>query len=259
MKTVDFTRSFTTWRIDLLKKPQATASHRNPTTLNSARVPLDCRCEIKEKGTGISREYVLGAPCKTELVGVERDIWTQPNADYVPIRSRDQFLSLKDFGRVGKQVMLYPPSLGVQPERNVGWTADAFDSVRIDVRFCDGEVLVTAEAIVAAVLSNEPLIGRTQLENERYVATIEYPIKTINASERDNIYQPDTGPVLLPDLTREPEDLIAGFELAFLAFNTPDWAEFLVRVPTPVAEGVSVYHYSHSIRLDSENQIIRLI
>jgi len=257
MRTVDFGRSFVTWRVDLLKKPQTTATHRLPTTLNNARVPLDCRCEITERRTRQAYEYVLGAACKSERVGVERDIWVQPNADYIPIRSRDQFLTLKNFGRVGAQVMLYPPSLGVQPERNVGKNADAFDSVKIDVQFCDAELLATPERIVAAVLANEPLVGRTEIQNERYVALIEYPIKTMNASERDNVYQPDTGPVILPDLSREPADLIAGFELAFLAFNCPDWVEFLVRVPTPMAEGISVYHYSQSVRLDSTNQIVR--
>src|SRR6266568_1784724 len=72
---------------------------------------------------------------------------------------------------------------------------------------------------------------------------IGYPVKTINANERDGVYQTDTGPVLLPDLSRDPEDLIAGLELAFSAFNNPRWTEFIVRAKTPVADGVEVYHY----------------
>ena len=259
MKTVDFSRSFMTWRIDLLNKPPATASHNPPFTLNNARVPLDCRCEITDKEAGASQEFVLGANCKTERVGVERDIWTEPNADFVPIMSRKQFMLLKTFDQADKQVPLYPPSLGMQPERQVGGIAGAFDSVRIDVCHCEGEVLESTEQIVAAVLKNEVLVAQTVIENARYVALIEYPIKTINANERENSYQPDTGPALLPDLSREPENLIAGFELAFVAFNCPDWAEFLVRVPTPITDEISVHHYSRAVRFDSKNQIIRVI
>jgi len=87
---------------------------------------------------------------------------------------------------------------------------------------------------------------------------IEYPIKTINANGRDIVYQPDTGPVLFPDLLRDNNDLIEGFELAFVAFNSESWAEFIVRVPTPITEEVSVYHYSKKMRLDVRNEIIGL-
>ena len=83
-------------------------------------------------------------------------------------------------------------------------------------------------------------------------------MKTINANERDSVYQPDTGPVLVPDLSVEPQDLIAGMQLAYVAFNTSSWAEFIVRVPTPLTDEISVYHYSKSVRLDAHNQIIAL-
>jgi hypothetical protein len=154
--------------------------------------------------------------------------------------------------------MLYPPSLGAQPERQVSRIADTYDSLRISINYCDGEELASGADIVHAVLADRPLVARTALANERYSAVLEYPVKTINANERDTIYQTDTGPVLLPDLTREPGDLIKGMELAFVAFNVPGWAEFLVRVPTPVADGISVHHYSRPLRLDTHNMIIGL-
>ena len=81
----------------------------------------------------------------------------------------------------------------------------------------------------------------------------------MNASDRDRIYQTDTGPVLLPDLSRSWEELIEGMELAFSAFNTDSWTEFIVRCANRVADGVSVYHYSRVVRLDDvRNQIFRL-
>jgi hypothetical protein len=260
MQAIDFSRSFLTFRIDTLKKPPATVSHKPPFTLNNARIPIDCRCAITDKRTGESHEYVLGVNCKTERVGVERDIWTEPNADFVPVFSREQFLNIKTFDHVGKQVMLFPPSLGLQPERQTGRVADAFDRVRIDLVTREAEVLETADRIIEATLANHTLVARTEIQGDRYVAVLDYPVKTMNANEREKIYQTDTGPLLLPDTAAscEPEDLIAGFELAFAAFNSPDWIEFLVRAPTAVTEEISVYHYSRSVRFDARNQIARL-
>lgn len=256
MQTVNFARSFSTFRVDALKKPPLTVSHKPPFSLNNARIQLDCCCWITDKRNGQKQQFVLGANCKTERVGIERDIWTEPNADYVPVYSPDQFLILKAWAHTGLQVMLYPPSLGVQPQRQTGMIADSYDSVRVEIAYCDGVELTTARQIVTAVLAGQPLVARTAIETERYSAIIEYPVKTINANERDWIYQTDTGPILLPDLTLEPDQLIRGMELAFIACNAPNWAEALVRTPTPVGEGLSVLHYSRSVRLDVQNTMI---
>jgi hypothetical protein len=191
-------------------------------------------------------------------VGVEKDIWTQPNADFVPIFSNEKFMNLKTFDRADRGVMLYPDSLGVQPERQVGVVAEAFDSLRINVSYCEGEVLETKQRIIENALANEPLVARTKIDEERFEVTLEYPIKTINVNERDQIYQTDTGPILLPDLSQEQHDLISGMELAFTAFNSANWAEFLVRTKAPVGEGIFVYHYCRPIRLSCNNQVIRV-
>jgi len=258
MKAIDFSRSFVTFRVDALKKPPVTVSHKPPFSLNNARIQADCCCQITDKNSGTVQQFVLGASCKTERVGVERDIWTEPNADYAPIFSHDRFLILKSWARVGTHVMLYPPSLGWQPERQTGKIEDTYDSVRIDLSYAEGVELATGSQIVQATLANQPLVGRTVFETERYSALIEYPVKTMNANERDTVYQTDTGPILLPDLTPEPNDLITGMELAFIALNAPGWAEVIVRLPTPVAEGASTYHYTGTRRLDVRNTIIGL-
>ena len=260
MQTVDFTRSYLIFRNDYLKKPAPTASHAPPSSLNNARILLDCVCEIADKESGGAQTFVVGASCKTERVGVARDIWLHPNADFVPIFSRDRFMIVKTYDVANKGVPFYPPSRGMQPERQVGDVADGFESVRLDIRRVEGELLESAAAVVEATLDpgGPPLVGRTVIEEGRYRATLEFPVKTMNASERDFIYQTDTGPVIMPDFSREPDDLIAGFELAFIAFNSPDWAEFVVRVPTLVGEGIEVNHYSKFVRYDTQNQVVRV-
>ena len=117
MKVIDFSRSFLWWRVDTLKKPPQTASHQPPFTLNNARVPLDCLCRIEDKkegGDGGFR-FSLGASCKAERVGVDRDIWTEPNADFIPIMSDTQMLGVKTYQTAHMEVALYPPSRGRQP------------------------------------------------------------------------------------------------------------------------------------------------
>jgi len=260
MRTVDFARSFLTFRIDYLKKPAETASHEPPSSLNSARILLECVCTVEERETGAIQTFVMGASCKTERVGVERDIWIDPNADFVPILSADDYLIVKTYDVANKGVPFYPPSRGMQPERQAGKVADAYESIRLDVRRVEGELLDSAEQIVEATLDAgcPPLVARTAIESDRYSAVLEYPVKTMNASERDWIYQTDTGPILFPDFEREPDRFIEGLELAFVAFNSPDWAEFIVRTQVPVGEGIDVYHYADMVRLEARNQVIRL-
>jgi hypothetical protein len=256
MKTIDFSRSFLTFRIDTTKKPPKTASHKPPFSLNNARIQIECRCCVTEKQLGETQTFVLGASCKTERVGVDRDIWLQPNADFAPIFSADEFMHIKTYAKCGIEADLYPPGSGKQSDRQSGEIADAFDNVRIDVVDCEGGLLPSADEIVRATLANQRLVARTDIETERYSATIEYPVKTMNANERDMIYQTDTGPVLLPDLARDPRAMLKHCELAFAAFNCPHWVEFLVRAPTTAGENVSVHHYHRPVRFGARNQVI---
>ena len=258
MQIPDLLRSFLTFRIDLTKQAAITVSHKPPFTLNNARIQLESRCLIHDRQTGATTEYVLGAACKTERVGVERDIWTDPNADFCPILSTDEFLNLKSWDKNDKGVMLYPPSLGPQPERQLGKVADAFDRVKINVRMVAGELLQTTAEIVQATLADELLVGRIEFTAlDRYAVTIDFPIKTMNASERDQIYQTDTGPILFPDFSGQFTNPIETFHLAYVAYNCPDWAEFILRTPTPLTEAISVNHYSKTVRLATQNSVFR--
>jgi len=256
MQTIAFARSYMTWRVDSVKKPPKTVTQKVPYSLNNARIPLEACLTVTEKDGDFQEKYLLSASCKTEQVGVDKDIWHQPNADAAFIMSSDTFMCIKTYEVANRSATLYPPSLGEQPERQIVSMEETFDAVRIDLPRVDGCCLDTPRAVVEAVLGTTPLNARTTIENNRYIAVLEYPIKTINANERDWVYQPDTGPVLLPDLSREPEDLLEGMELAFAAFNKPNWVEFIVRVPTPIADGISVNHYSKSVGMDSLNEVI---
>ena len=258
MEAIDFPNSYLRWRTDWDVVPSKTTSSKPHFTLNNVRIPLDSWCRLTEKASGEVREFVLGVSCKTERVGAPKDIWTHPNADFIPVFSEDQFMMIKTFDRVGQRVQLYPPTLGEQPERQVGRCEENFASVRLDLTWREGTVLDKTEDVVQAALDSRPLVARTEYEDDRYTVILDYPIKTINMNERDNFFQTDTGPHLFPDLSRDPDELIDGMELAFSAFNTPDWIEFIVRTPTPLTDDISVHHYSKSVRVDTKNTVVGL-
>jgi len=252
---IDFSKSFLTFRIDTLKKPPQTTSHEPPFTLNNARIQIECRCRVTDRTTDQTQTFVMGASCKTERVVFKQDIWTAPNADFVPIFSDDRFMHIKTYASAGQDVDLYPHGSGRQSDRQSGRTADAFDTFRLDVVERPAIELKTADEIVVATLMNQPLVATTEISSSRASAIIEYPVKTINANERDMIYQTDTGPVLLPDLDGPFDDMLTNLELAFAAFNDPGWIEFLVRVQTPLDDGGNVFHYAKPVRSNAQNRL----
>lgn len=259
--TIDFSRSFLTFRIDTLKKPPQTVSHQPPYSLNNARIQLDSVCDITEIATKQTQRFVLGVNCKTERVGVPKDIWLTPNADFVPVVSQDQFLNIKTYAWIGQEtgVTLFGHNRQ-QPDRQVGDAHLAFDKLTIHVNEVPGELLTDPKAIIAATYAHQVLSAVTEFGNDRYRVAVHYPVKTFNVNERDDVYQTDTGPVLWPDLSRDFNDLIAGLNLAFTAFNCPEWIEAIVRVPTEASSGMKVYHYTQSVRLDGvQNRIYRVI
>lgn len=250
--TIDFGRSFLTFRIDTLAKPPQTVSHAPPYSLNNARIQLDCVCDITHLSTQITQRFVLGVSCKTERVGVERDIWTVPNADFIPILSSDRFLNLKTYAYLGQEATVSLFGLNrPQPDRQTGSVADAFDRLTLHVAETSGIELETPQEIIQATFAHRPLVAQTEFERDGYRVSLRYPIKTFNVNERDNIYQTDTGPILAPDLSLAPEKLIEGFQLAFAAFNSPTWVELQVRNAVDVPGGAQVYHYARSVRLEN--------
>lgn len=260
MRIPNLPLSFLTFRIDFAKKEAITVSHPPPYSLNNARIQLESRCRIHDRERGEASQYVLGASCKTERVGVPDGIWLQPNADFCPILSEEAFLALKSWDRIGRGPLRYPPSLGRQSERQLEKVADAFDSVKINLRMVEAEPLETATEIVQATLADELLAGRVQFTAQaRYDVTIDFPIKTMNANERDDIYQTDTGPILFPDFSQPFERPIETLRLAYVAYNCPDWAEFILQVPTPVGDGIEVNHYSQSVHLETQNSLFRIV
>lgn len=264
MNTFDFSRSYLRFRIDRLVQPAITVTHVMPTTVNNVRINVECRCELLDRRTGRAQQYVLGASCKTERVGVDRDVWLQPNADFCLIASEEEFLVIKSWAKNGMVLVRHPEADGTPLERQSGNSRDAWAELSLQMRPARGEALLEVDAVIDAIRNDRPLVSHTEFDDGPWHVTIDHPVKTINYSERERIYQTDTGPILFPDLSPERlagcERLVQCFDLAYSAFNSKDWAEFIVNVPTPAGEGISVNHYSRPRRIAPvRNRLIEVL
>ena len=69
----------------------------------------------------------------------------------------------------------------------------------------------------------------------------------------------DTGPIALPDLSRRHERLPDALSLAFVAFNAPHFADFVIEDETPILkddqELTRGHHYSRITSLPAKNRI----
>jgi len=256
-KIIDYERSFIVFESHFVKFPPKTVSDLRQQAHNRARIKIDSLCRVTDR-KGVTRNYYLGEACKTERVGAGKDlgIFTQPNADFRPILSEEDSIFIKSWDKNDKGVMLDPPSLGAQGERQSVIAREAFWKHRFILKHRDAEVLDSIPAILEAADAGKPVFGRTEFAKDGYKFLLEYPIKTLNVSEEHTAFQTDTGPVIYPDFAGEVKYTSEGFYLAFIGYNRFDWAEFIVNVPTPAAPGISVNHYSRNAWIDCTNRLL---
>ena len=125
-------------------------------------------------------------------------------------------------------------------------------------------MLDTWEKVHAATKAALPLVSQTEIANAELGlrAVIECPIKTMNLSVPRMLYQVDTGPIAYPRLDKRYEPQIDCLQLAFVAFNAPHFADFIVEQPTPIVDGgkelCQIYHYSQPFSLEAKNVLLAL-
>ncbi len=232
MEVLDYSRSF----IAFLSKERA----------NNARIQVEARCELTVDG--VAEEYWLVASCKSEDTFAEQNLFLVPNYDFCMIYSRDQF-------RIHRVPFPYDPAA-----MDAGPITERYEKADFALKLVDAELCEDNEAAVAATLAGKILIGRTEIWNADKTrrAVIEYPIKTMNAHKDPAYFQVDTGPILLPDFGSE-RPAIEAFDFAFIAWNVPDWAEFVIQDAVPACPetpaGPQVCHYSKIQVMDARNEI----
>ena len=142
MKLLEFARSTILFRIDLDvlpprdTEPQAAVRDEQRPHPDRQRVP-----DHRTRQRSTVHTFVLGSDCKTERVGAERDLFLDPNADFIPIFSDDGFMHIKTFARAGTQAQAYPPGSGEQSDRLTAIIEDTFVDAHLDLVEREGELL----------------------------------------------------------------------------------------------------------------------
>lgn len=194
--------------------------------------------------------YQCGA-CKSENTFAEKNLFMADNYDFTPIWGDGAWL-------------IFRRTAALNPQYRRLQTPDAtWGPVELKLRHAVKTRLLTTWAEIRdATAAATPIVAQTELTHAEtgLRAVIEYPVKTMNISLDKQLYQVDTGPVGVPDLARRYEPAVDCLRLAFVAFNVPQFADFVIEQPTSVmVEGQAccqIHHYSSPISLPAQNRLL---
>ncbi len=216
----------------------------NPSEANAVRFWIESRTTVFDDAAGTSTEFYQCASCKSENTFAEKDLLQKDNYDFLPIFGGDDLLVFRRPARLSGGYRQ------VKEAENV-WGKPIL-KLREGKRV---QVLDTWEKIRDATAAGIPIVTQTEIKNEEtgLRAIIECPVKTMNISLERSLYQVDTGPIAFPDLTKRYDRLIECLSLAFVVFNAPHFADFVIEQPTLISEDDDeqrkIYHYSNPFSL----------
>ena len=220
---------------------------------NAVRFWVESRACIIDETSGAEEQYVQCGACKSEHTFAERDLFAEDNYDFTPIFGPDVTLVFRQrvsFSEEHRQIR----------SRIEAWGAPIYrlqEAKKARLLANNAEIREATHAVLPLVAQTEwsdPQTGRHMI--------IEYPIKTMNVNDERNIYQVDTGPVLWMDLSEESVSAAEGLHLAYVAFNVPEFADFVVMAPAEIGNSESgrcrVHHYSRLVTQNCGNRLYAL-
>jgi len=265
MTVPDFIHSYFRFYLDFENHQSGSISNKSPVRTNRVRVSLESICRLTHRATEKTTIYALSAPCRTEQVGAgHNELWTQPNAECIFLCSDDGQVAVhKCWHKKDPGVMLYPSSLGPQPERQFFSPGENFQETTLDLQMINAKPLRDFDQAADAIIGTQPIISRIEYSDGDFDICIDQPVKTINLAERDRVHQTDTGPIILPDLS--PQRLkqanlgIEVFDLAYSAWHEPDWAEFMIRAPLKLSEKITVNHFTETRHVSPTRNMLAMV
>ena len=217
---------------------------------NAPRFWVESRCRLIDDTDGSFNDYYQCGSCKSEHTFAKEDLFVNPNYDFLPVFSEEYTAVFRRHAYRNDNYVEYRPAEDY-------WGGSLFEVQEASpVQVLDGNA-----AIFEATRKCLPIVTHTEIwdadTNQR--AIIECPVKTMNIDEKADIYQVDTGIVLFPDLSKRYDRQIETFRLAYVAFNAPHFADFVIEQPTAIIENgvevAQVYHYSEIQSLEAKNTV----
>ena len=227
---IDFNRSFITWTIEWAEPDPVHAYPGGfvgePGEATTSRLQVDAACEIVDESRGTACTIYLTAPCRSEFIIADDNLFQVPNGEYRAAVS-DAFVV----------PIATEPSWQDEGTRRQPVGA-RFAEFAIDVRPHAAVALASSDAVVVASLACDRLNARSTYRDEAHGldVTVEYPIKLINLHAGGGRYQVCTGAVALPDLTTWDGAGVDRVFAAHAAFTADDHVEFILRRGIEVAE-----------------------
>lgn len=225
----------------------------NTAAMNAVRFWVESRTRLIDVEAGTQIDFIQCASCKSENTFAEKDLFMEDNYDFLPILGEGEWLIFRRGVRLSERyrTVRFVDSLWGPPTLKLH---EAPESTRLD----------SWEQIRDATAAAIPIVTQTEIwsADEKLRAIIECPTKTMNVDLNGKRYQVDTGPVAYADLTKDYPAHIDRLQLAFVAFNAPDFADWVVEQPTRVypddSNTTEVYHYAKPFSLPAKNSVIAL-
>lgn len=220
------------------------SSSRNPKTLTTA-TGIESRTTLFDDEAGTCTVIYQCASCKSENTFGASDLFYPDNYDFCPVIS-----VAGSGGSGGSSLLIFRRSLGKEEANYRDLRADASDTwgePKLHLRPTPDAYEIPIddfEAIAKATADAVPLVSQTEIwdESTKLRAIIECPVKTMNialaASDSwpSGVWQIDTGPVAVPDLSRRYDPPLDSVSLGYIATNNrqPDAADFVLEQHTPL-------------------------
>jgi len=223
----------------------------NTSTTNAVRFWIESRTILYDDRAGTKFVIYQCGSCKSENTFVKENLLAEDNYDFMPIYGGEDLLILRRHVDARETYRQLRKATDVWGEPNV----------RLQFGKTVSE-LKTFEQIRDVTATDTPLVAQTEITNQEsgLRCLMEYPIKTMNISLDNHLWQVDTGPIAFPDLTQRFDPPVDSVRLAFAAFNAPHFCDFVIEQPTPVMrdgqEVCQILHYSNPVSFAAKNRVL---
>lgn len=206
---------------------------------NRVRFWVESRTRVIDEAAGKFEDYIQCASCKSENTFAERELFHKDNYDFLPIFG-------PEFGVIFRRKAHANPNY-----RSVLPVGKMWEGQKQGLRTARRvRPLPSPAAIREATHKGAPLVAQVEISSAGKRAIIEFPVKTMNIHDAKDLYQVDTGPVAFPDLAgRGP--IAERLWLAFVAFNAPHFADFILEDMAPN----NTRHYIRQVSLPAKNRL----
>ena len=221
----------------------------NTASFNNVRFWVESRTILIDGDARL--EFYQCGSCKSENTFGDKDLFLPDNYDFLPILGDGHWLVFR------RKAYLNPNYRSIKKVEEIWGPANL--KLREATKLTS---LTTFEQIRDFTAAAVPIVSRTEISHEQsgLKAIIECPVKTMNISIDKGLYQVDTGPIAFPDLSQRYEPRIDCLKLAFVAFNAPHFADFIIEQPTPIVvdgeEKCQIHHYSAPLSLPAKNTLL---